>query len=90
MPKPKPQEFKIRIAPDLMAIIDDVRGDRSKNNQINAWLWSKAKGDPADRLADALRPILAALSEDDRDAFVLHAVAAVETLVKASADKRKR
>ncbi|MER8616016.1 hypothetical protein NKG99_04045 [Mesorhizobium sp. M1409] len=80
MPKPKLSEFKIRISPELMAIIDSARGDRSKNNQINDWLWSKARGDHADQLADALRPMLAALNEADRALVVEHIVSAVEIL----------
>lgn len=87
MLKPKPHEFKIRISPDLMAIIDAARGTRSKNNQINDWLWSKAKGDHADQLADALRPVLASLSEADRALFVERAVSAMEVLARSG--KRK-
>ncbi|MER9961677.1 hypothetical protein NKJ72_12030 [Mesorhizobium sp. M0045] len=87
MPKPKLYEFKIRIPPELMAIIDDARGDRSKNNQITDWLWSKARGDHADQLADALRPVLASLSEEDRGMFVARAISALEILSRAG--KRK-
>lgn len=82
MPKPKHHEFKIRISPDLMAIIDEARGERSKNSQINAWLWSKASGDHADRIADGLRPVLASLSEADRIVFVERLVSALEILAR--------
>lgn len=88
MSKPKLHEFRIRMSSDLMTIIDDVKGVKSKNELINDWLWSKARGDSADRIADALRPLLASLDDEDRTAFVEHAIAAVEIL--ATGRRRRR
>ncbi|WP_188825051.1 hypothetical protein [Brucella endophytica] len=65
-----------------MAIIDDARGEKSVNRQINDWLWSKAQGDSADRIADALRPALASLTDDELELFTANTVAAIEILAR--------
>ncbi|PYE89629.1 hypothetical protein [Phyllobacterium leguminum] len=69
------------MSPELAAIIEDVRGQKSINQQINEWLWNNAQGDHADRLANALRPVLASLGDDELDAFVDNAVSAIEILI---------
>lgn len=78
------------MSPDLFAIIDEVRGHKSVNRQINDWLLSKATGDDADRLADALRPVLAKLSDDDRAVFVERTISALEVLAAGLSKKRGR
>lgn len=90
MPKEKLSEFRLRLSPDLKAIIEKVRGSKSINRQINEWLWSRAQPDEAERLVDALRPLLASLDEEDRERFVDRAVEAVEVLAKGSARRRQR
>ncbi|WP_420992297.1 hypothetical protein [Brucella sp. SA075A] len=53
------------------------------NQQINEWLWSKAQGDNADRLANALRPALASLSDEEFEAFTANTIAAIEILTRS-------
>jgi hypothetical protein len=90
MQKPKPQEFKVRMSPELMAIIDRTRGQKSVNRQINDWLWAKAKAGDAERIASALRPVLAKLNETDRAAFVERVVSIVEILANGLDKKYRR
>lgn len=89
MPKPKPHQFNIRMSPELAEIVDGVRGAKSKNQLINEWLWSRAKPDDAERLVDALRPILESLSPEDRAEFVDRVAAALEVL-SGGLPKRRR
>ncbi|WP_420961114.1 hypothetical protein [Brucella sp. IR073] len=82
-PKPNPKQFRLRMSPELVAILDDARGAKSMNQQINEWLWSKAQGDNADRLANALRPALASLSDEEFEAFTANTIAAIEILTRS-------
>ena len=90
MPKPKPHEFKLRVSPQLWDVIEQIRGKKSLNRQINDWLWAMANPDDADKLAAALRPILKTMSETDRSAFVDHAMGAIKALSAPKPKVRKR
>ena len=90
MPKSKPHEFKLRVSPELWDVIEQIRGKKSLNSQINDWLWAMAKPDDADELAAALRPILKSMSEEDRAAFVEHAMGAIKALSAPKPVKSRR
>lgn len=90
MPKPKPHEFKLRVSPQLWDIIEQSRGKMSANSHINGWLWAMADPDDATKLAAALRPILKTMSEDDRAAFIEHAMGAIKALSAPKPKVRKR
>lgn len=90
MPKSKPHEFKLRVSPQLWDVIEQIRGKKSLNSQINDWLWAMADPDDAAKLAAALRPILKTMSEEDRAAFVDHAMGAIKALSAPRPKVRKR
>lgn len=69
--------------------MDSVRGTKSKNQLINEWLWSRAKPDDAERLVDALRPILETLSPAERAEFVKRIAAALQVLSEGLPKKRR-
>ncbi|WP_146119561.1 hypothetical protein [Phyllobacterium phragmitis] len=71
-------------------IIDEMRGEKSINQIINEWLWSKAVGDGADRVADSLRPALALMDDADREEFVASAITVVEALTRAGRRQRRK
>jgi hypothetical protein len=89
MPQPKPHQFNIRMSPELAEIMDSVRGKKSKNQIINEWLWSRARPDDAERLVDALRPILETLGPAERAEFVKRIAAALEILSAGLPKKRR-
>lgn len=83
MPKVTPRKFQIRMSPELDAIVESVgkATAKSKNELINDWLWSRARpGDDAERLVEAIWPVLAVLSPADRAEFVDKAISALEVL----------
>lgn len=53
------------------------------------WLWSRAIPNEAERLADAIRPLLDSLDDDERALFINHATEAMRVLA-AGAARRKR
>lgn len=90
MPKPKLHEFRIRMSPELNAVLDSVRGTKSKNQQINEWLADRAQPDDAERVALSLRPILERLKDDDRAEFVDRLISALDVLSAGLAKKPRR
>lgn len=90
MPKSKPHEFKLRVSPELWDVIEQIRGKKSLNRQINDWLRAMAEPDDAAKLAAALRPILKSMGEADRAAFVEHAMGAIKALSAPKPRQRKK
>lgn len=78
------------MSPELAEIMDSVRGTKSKNQLINEWLWSRAKPDDAERLVEALRPILETLTPAERAEFVDRIAAALKILSGGLPKKRRQ
>ena len=88
MPQPDPPSFHLRLPPELKDKLQSVRGGNSLNTEIVQRLERSLEPDPAMRLANALRPLLASLTDDERDRFVSLAIDAAGILA-ASGRRRK-
>lgn len=86
----EPPSFHLRLPPDLKAQLQAARGRNSLNREILERLERSLEPDPAQRLAEILRPLLAAMDEKDRQDLVSLAEKAVEILSRASARPRRR
>lgn len=89
MSQPDPPSFHLRLPPTLKAQLQASRGRNSLNREIIERLERTFEPDPALRFAEILRPMLAALDDDDQEKLITLAAHAVEILAKGSARRRK-
>lgn len=75
---------------DLKEKLLQARDGKSLNTEIVRRLEQSLAPDPAEKLAEALRPLLAAMSEQDRDEFVRLATEAASILLRSQQRKRPK
>ncbi|TIN76744.1 hypothetical protein [Mesorhizobium sp.] len=90
MSLPDPPSFHLRLSPELKAKLLAAKGRNSLNKEILERLDRTFDPDPALRLAEILRPVLAILAEDDRAKMLDLTASAVDIFKKASTRKRSR
>ncbi|TIL34277.1 hypothetical protein [Mesorhizobium sp.] len=90
MSLPDPPSFHLRLSPELKAKLLAAKGRNSLNKEILERLDRTFDPDPALRLAEILRPVLASLAEEDRAKMLDLTASAVDILAKASTRKRPR
>ncbi|RUU10043.1 hypothetical protein EOD08_34030 [Mesorhizobium sp. M6A.T.Ca.TU.002.02.2.1] len=90
MSLPDPPSFHLRLSPELKAKLLAARGRNSLNREIIERLERTFEPDPALRLAEALRPLLASLDYLDQEKFVASTTNAIQILAKGSAKSRRK
>lgn len=80
--------FNLRLTPELEALVHQSsrKNGRSKNAEILAALEWRYHRDPALEIAEAMRPLLDSLSEEQRGQLV----EIVTDLARGAAKKRRR
>lgn len=88
MTKPEPS-FHLRMPKRLKDELQAARGRNSLNTEIVQRLERTVEPDPAMKIADILRPILANLDEEDQAKFASLVASAAEIVAKGSRKRRK-
>lgn len=80
--------FNLRLTPELEALVVEQarKNRRSKNAEILKALEWRYRPDAAMRLAEAIRPLLDTLTEEQRATFV----ELVATMAKGAAGKKRK
>lgn len=87
MTKPEIAHFHIRMPKRLKDELQ-ARAGKSLNEDLVQRLERSVEHDPAMRIADALRPVLASLSDEDQGKMVELVARAAEILTKTPRKKK--
>ncbi|TGQ95382.1 Arc family DNA-binding protein [Mesorhizobium sp. M8A.F.Ca.ET.208.01.1.1] len=91
MPQPfESPSFHLRLPHELKARLHAARGRNSLNREIIERLERSLEPDPAQRLAEMLRPLLSDLDDAERDELVSLVAKAVEIFGRNAAKQRRR
>ncbi|RVD13951.1 MAG: Arc family DNA-binding protein [Mesorhizobium sp.] len=90
MSQPEPPSFHLRLPPALREQLQAVKGRNSLNREITERLERSLEPDPALRLAEMLRPLLADMDETDQKEMVSLLTKAIAIWGRAAGKRRRR